>query len=223
MSMSKLKLTFGCWNYDRTRALMDGSVQPDGIDLNYLNMPVEETFFRMLRHKEFDVAEMSLAKYSSLMSQGDSPFAGIPVASRLTNNSSPARSLFSIEDVGMTTFKVHVYQEAGTKTQLPGGTQSTDLIPGVGFGYYVRHEGTLSGWTADLVAAGAVALAPNLYKLHVGTAPVSLSTRIEAKAPGASPTIAGCNSWFCQWWVIALIALAGLALLILIIRAVRRP
>ena len=129
----------------------------------------------------------------------------------------------AIEDVGMPTFKVHVYQEAGTKTQLPGGTQSTDLIPGVGFGYYVRHEGTLSGWTADLVAAGAVALAPNLYKLHVGTAPVSLTTRIEAKAPGASPAIAGCNSWFCQWWVIALIALAGLALLILIIRAVRRP
>ena len=34
--MSRLKLTFGCWNYDRTRALMDGSVVPDGIDLNYL-------------------------------------------------------------------------------------------------------------------------------------------------------------------------------------------
>ena len=33
--MSKLKLTFGCWNYDRTRAIQDGSVQPDGIDINY--------------------------------------------------------------------------------------------------------------------------------------------------------------------------------------------
>jgi 4,5-dihydroxyphthalate decarboxylase len=38
--MSKLRLSFACWNYDRTRALMDGSVQPDGIDLNYLNLPV---------------------------------------------------------------------------------------------------------------------------------------------------------------------------------------
>ncbi len=77
--MSKLKLTFGCWNYDRTRALMDGSVQPDGIDLNYLNMPVEETFFRMLRHKEFDVAEMSLSSYSVSMSRQPRPFVAIPV------------------------------------------------------------------------------------------------------------------------------------------------
>jgi len=27
-------------------------VQPDGIDLAYLDMPVEETFFRMLRHRD---------------------------------------------------------------------------------------------------------------------------------------------------------------------------
>jgi 4,5-dihydroxyphthalate decarboxylase len=77
--MSKLKLTFGCWNYDRTRALMDGSVQPDGIDLNYLNMPVEETFFRMLRHKEFDIAEMSLSSYTVSMFNEARPFVAIPV------------------------------------------------------------------------------------------------------------------------------------------------
>ena len=77
--MSKLKLTFGCWNYDRTRALMDGSVQPDGIDLNYLNMPVEETFFRMLRHQEFEVAEMSLSSYSVSLSRETKPFVAIPV------------------------------------------------------------------------------------------------------------------------------------------------
>lgn len=77
--MTKLKLTFGCWNYDRTRALMDGSVQPDGIDLNYLNMPVEETFFRMLRHKEFDIAEMSLSSYTVSMFNETRPFVAIPV------------------------------------------------------------------------------------------------------------------------------------------------
>jgi 4,5-dihydroxyphthalate decarboxylase len=77
--MSRLKLTFGCWNYDRTRALMDGSVVPDGIDLNYLNMPVEETFFRMLRHQEFDVAELSLSSYCVSMSRPQRPFVAIPV------------------------------------------------------------------------------------------------------------------------------------------------
>ena len=72
-------MTLGCWNYDRTRALMDGSVQPDGIDLNYLNMPVEETFFRMLRQREFDCAEMSLSSYTVSLSKPERPFVAIPI------------------------------------------------------------------------------------------------------------------------------------------------
>lgn len=77
--MSKLRLTLACWNYDRTRALADARVEPDGIGLNYLNLPVEETFFRMLRHKEFDVAELSLSSYVISTFQADAPFVAIPV------------------------------------------------------------------------------------------------------------------------------------------------
>jgi len=77
--MSKLKLSLACWNYDRTRSLMDGSVQPDGIDLTYLNLPVEETFFRMIRHREFDVAEMSLSSYTVSMLRDPRPFVAIPI------------------------------------------------------------------------------------------------------------------------------------------------
>ena len=77
--MSRLTLSFGCWNYDRTRALADGSVAPDGIDLNYLEMPVEETFFRMLRHREFDVAEMSLSSYTLSLFREPRQFVAIPV------------------------------------------------------------------------------------------------------------------------------------------------
>ena len=77
--MSKLRLSLACWNYDRTRALMDGSVQPDGIDLTCLDLPVEETFFRMLRHREFDVAEMSLSSYAVSMLREPRPFVAIPI------------------------------------------------------------------------------------------------------------------------------------------------
>ena len=77
--MSKLNLTFGCWDYDRTRPLMDGRVAPDGIDLNYLDMPVEETFFRMLRYREFDAAEMSLSSYTVSLTREDPAFIAIPV------------------------------------------------------------------------------------------------------------------------------------------------
>ena len=77
--MSKLRLSLACWNYDRTRALLEGRIQPDGIDLTYLNLPVEETFFRMLRNQEFDAAEMSLSSYAVSLFKPDRPFIAIPV------------------------------------------------------------------------------------------------------------------------------------------------
>jgi 4,5-dihydroxyphthalate decarboxylase len=77
--VSKLRLSLGCWNYDRTRGLLEGRIQPDGIDLTYLNMPVEETFFRMLRHREFDVAEMSLSSYTVSLFREQKHFVAIPV------------------------------------------------------------------------------------------------------------------------------------------------
>ena len=67
--MARLRLTLACWDYDRTRALADGSVRPEGIDLNYLDLQVEETFFRMLRNREFDVSEMSLSSYAVSLSR----------------------------------------------------------------------------------------------------------------------------------------------------------
>lgn len=77
--MSRLRLTLACWDYDRVNALASGLVQPDGIDLVFLAQPVEETFFRMLRHREFDLAEMSLSSYSVSLSRPDPPFIAIPV------------------------------------------------------------------------------------------------------------------------------------------------
>ena len=77
--MARLRLTLACWDYDRTRALADRSVVPDGIDLVYLPQPVEETFFRMLRYREFDVAEMSLSSYTVSLAAEDPPFIAIPV------------------------------------------------------------------------------------------------------------------------------------------------
>ena len=53
--MAKIRLTLACWDYDRTRALQDGRVEVEGVDLTYLPLRVEETFWRMLRYGEFDV------------------------------------------------------------------------------------------------------------------------------------------------------------------------
>ena len=89
--MSKLRLTLACWDYDRTRALADGRVQPEGIDLNFLPLHVEETFFRMLRNREFDVAEISLSSYCVSLMRDDPAFIAIPVfPSRFFRHSPPS-------------------------------------------------------------------------------------------------------------------------------------
>jgi 4,5-dihydroxyphthalate decarboxylase len=77
--MSRLPITLACWDYDRTRALADGSVAPDGIDLTYLSLPVEETFFRMLRYAEFEASEMSLSSYCVSLMAERQRFIAIPV------------------------------------------------------------------------------------------------------------------------------------------------
>jgi 4,5-dihydroxyphthalate decarboxylase len=77
--MPALRLTLACWDYDRTRALMDGTVAPEGIELVYLNQPVEETFFRMMRYREFDCSEMSLSSYVASLQNENPPFIAIPV------------------------------------------------------------------------------------------------------------------------------------------------
>jgi len=77
--MSRLNLSMACWGYDRVQALVDGSVQVDGIDLTFMPLDVEETFFRALRYKEFDIAELSLSSYSITLARDNPPFVAIPV------------------------------------------------------------------------------------------------------------------------------------------------
>jgi 4,5-dihydroxyphthalate decarboxylase len=77
--MGRLHVDFACGAYDRTRALEDGSVQPEGIDLTYIAVdPPEEVFWRMLMHREFDAAEMSLGSYVAERARGELPFIAIP-------------------------------------------------------------------------------------------------------------------------------------------------
>jgi len=78
--MANLQLTVACGPYDRTQALIDGIVAPDGIDLVYL--PIDsppEIFTRMVRTRSFDVAEMSLAHYLTMRGRGEFPFVALPV------------------------------------------------------------------------------------------------------------------------------------------------
>src|SRR5262249_11880476 len=76
--MTNLRLTLACGPYDRTQALRDGTIKPEGIDLNYVTLQPAEIFWRMLQYKEFDASEMSLSNYTTLVNSGDAPFIAIP-------------------------------------------------------------------------------------------------------------------------------------------------
>jgi len=77
--MPNLSLTLAIEDYDHVRALTSGEVKPRGIDLTCLQFQVEETFFRFANSYEWEISELSFAKFCSLMSQEDPPIVGIPV------------------------------------------------------------------------------------------------------------------------------------------------
>lgn len=78
--MVNLKLTFACWDYDRTRPLADGLVKAEGIDLDVKLLRPRDMFPRMLEKREFYASELSLASYTALIERNECPFIAIPVA-----------------------------------------------------------------------------------------------------------------------------------------------
>src|SRR5436853_2427193 len=79
-AMPNLKLTLACWDYDRTRPLIDGRVKPAGIELDIKILRPRQSFQRMLDDQEFHVSELSLASYTTLKARGNCPFVAVPVA-----------------------------------------------------------------------------------------------------------------------------------------------
>ena len=77
--MPNLDLNIACWDYDRTRPLTDGRVQPEGINLDITILRPREIFPRMLQDQEFHASEMSLASYVILKARDQCPFVAIPV------------------------------------------------------------------------------------------------------------------------------------------------
>lgn len=75
----KLHLTLACGDYESIRPIKEGIVKPDGIELTVLtNMDSSSRHWRMLRNREFDVAETSMSSY--LMAKNRNHlFEAIPV------------------------------------------------------------------------------------------------------------------------------------------------
>ena len=77
--MSKVHVTLACGDYESIRALKEGTIKPDGIELTVLtDMTSDTRHWRMIRNREFDVAELSMSNYLMARYTG-LPFTAIPV------------------------------------------------------------------------------------------------------------------------------------------------
>jgi 4,5-dihydroxyphthalate decarboxylase len=87
--VSPISITLATSEYDHVSDIVNGRVPVEGVDLTCLIMQVEEIFFRAILFKDFDVSEVSMAKYCSMVSQGDDSLVAIPVfPSRVPRHSS---------------------------------------------------------------------------------------------------------------------------------------
>ena len=87
--MARLTLSLSCVDYDRTRAIFEETVRVAGCEILATPMSPEEAFHRAIKFQEFDVTELSMSSYMSLVDKGECPYVGIPVfLSRMFRHSS---------------------------------------------------------------------------------------------------------------------------------------
>jgi len=77
--MKNIHLSVAVGNYDHIRDFVQGDISAAGIDITYLKLLHEEIFYRFINYREWDVSEISFAKYVSLRSQNDTSIIAIPV------------------------------------------------------------------------------------------------------------------------------------------------
>src|ERR687890_1247765 len=77
--MPAVRLTLAMNDYDHVRDLVAERVAVEGVELTCLTLSVEEIFYRFTAFREWDVSELSLAKYTSLVASGDRSLQAIPV------------------------------------------------------------------------------------------------------------------------------------------------
>ena len=84
--MARLKLTLAVEHYDRHLPLLEGQVQPEGIELKAAEVGQTQApggrHERMLLHQEFDAAEVSMSSYIMARARGSTPLIAIPVFPR---------------------------------------------------------------------------------------------------------------------------------------------
>jgi hypothetical protein len=141
--MANLKLTLACWTYDRTRALVDGTVKAEGIDLAFESaQQVGQIMERTVNTRDYDVAELGLTYYLRTLELSGAPFVAIPIfPNRIFRHAAifvnRARGINSPKDLaGRAVGELHRYgHDAGIWSK---GVLSDEFgVPADSYTYYV--------------------------------------------------------------------------------------
>jgi 4,5-dihydroxyphthalate decarboxylase len=87
--MSRVRLSIATTDYDHFRDFRLGTVTAEGIEHTWLTLGHHEIFARFTFNREWDVSELSFAKFATQVTRDDSDIIGLPVpCSRLFRFSS---------------------------------------------------------------------------------------------------------------------------------------
>jgi 4,5-dihydroxyphthalate decarboxylase len=77
--MAQLKLTIATTDYDHFRDFRFGLITAEGIEHSWLTLGHHECFARFTANREFDLSELSFAKFCAQVSRPDTDIVGLPV------------------------------------------------------------------------------------------------------------------------------------------------
>jgi len=87
--MNLIKLSIATTDYDHFRDFRTGDVRAEGVDHTWSTLSHHEVFARFTANREWDIAELSLAKFMAQVTRENSDIIGLPVVcSRLFRFSS---------------------------------------------------------------------------------------------------------------------------------------
>jgi 4,5-dihydroxyphthalate decarboxylase len=77
--MGQVRLSIATTDYDHFRDFRTGEVRASGIDHTWLTLGHHEIFARFTLNREWDVSELSIAKFSAQVTRDDPDIVGLPV------------------------------------------------------------------------------------------------------------------------------------------------
>jgi 4,5-dihydroxyphthalate decarboxylase len=138
-----IKLTIATSDYDHFRDFRLGLVRAEGIETTWLTLGHHEIFSRFTFNREWDVSELSFAKFAAQVTREHSDIIGLPVyASRLFRFS----SFYVNRNKGIKTAK----DLRGTRVGVPEGAHTAAVY----MRGWLQHDAGLALSEIDWVQAG---------------------------------------------------------------------